>query len=72
MPAIAVAEKHWLHFAAWKRHVGMYPVSRLEPELEERIRPFRTTTSTVKFPLAAPIPFELVGEVARALAATAS
>ncbi|MFF1632437.1 iron chaperone [Leifsonia sp. NPDC058248] len=67
IPAIAIGGTRWLHFAAWKHHVGLYPVSRLDPALEERMRPYRTTTSTVKFPLAAPIPFDLVAEVARAL-----
>ena len=67
MPAIAVSGTRWLHFAAWRRHVGLYPVPPLEPDLEERVGPYRTTTSTVRFPLAEPIPFDLVAEVARAL-----
>jgi uncharacterized protein YdhG (YjbR/CyaY superfamily) len=62
-----VVGAHWLYFAAWKHHVGLYPAARLEPDLEERARPYRTTTATVKFPLAEPIPFDLVTEVAQAL-----
>ncbi len=68
MPAFELHPGRWMHFGAWKNHIGMYPVSRLPAELEERIHPYRTTTSTVNLPLAQSMPLELVAEVLRAVA----
>lgn len=68
MPAVQFASGRWIQFGAWKRHIGVYPVPPLPEALEQRIRPYRTTTSTVNLPLAEPMPLELVADVVRALA----
>ena len=67
MPAIELAPGRWLHFGAWRRHIGVYPVPPLPDGLEQRIQPYRTTTSTVNLPLASPMPLELVADAVRAL-----
>ena len=67
MPAIELTPGRWMHFGAWKRHIGVYPVPRLPDGLEQRIRRYRTTTSTVNLPLDSPMPLELIAEVVRAL-----
>ena len=68
MPAWQLGGRTWLHLGGWRRHAGLYPVPPI-PELEDRIAPYRTTTGTVAFPYAAPVPYDLVGQIATALAA---
>ena len=69
MPALMFADRYGLHFAGWKKHVGLYPVGPLDPELEERIAPYRASKDTVQFFYDKPVPYELIGRVAAALAA---
>lgn len=68
MPAVELAPGRWMHVAAWKRHLGVYPVPPLPAALEQRILPYRTTTSTVKLPLDG-VPTDLIADIARHLAA---
>lgn len=67
MPAVMLNERYAIHFAGWKEHVGIYPVTRLEGELEAAIAPYRAKKDSVNFPYAEPIPYGLVTDVAAAL-----
>jgi uncharacterized protein YdhG (YjbR/CyaY superfamily) len=74
MPAIMLGGRYAIHFAAWKRHIGLYPVARAQgyagdPDLEAAIEPYREKTDSVNFPLKEPIPFELIGRIGAFLAA---
>ena len=69
MPAVMLSGRYALHFAGWKKHIGLYPVPRLEPALEAEIAPYRAEKDSVVFPHAQPIPYELIGEVTRAIVA---
>jgi uncharacterized protein YdhG (YjbR/CyaY superfamily) len=66
MPAFTVG-KHHLYFAAYKKHIGFYPVYDL-PEIEEQIAPFRAkgTKDSLHFPHNKPLPVELIKEIIRA------
>ena len=55
-----------LYFAGWKRHVSIYPVPPTDAALGREIAPYRAEKSTLKFPLAKPIPYDLIGRVAAA------
>ena len=52
-----------LHFAGWKKHIGLYPVPRLPEPLESEIAPYRAEKDTVAFPHARDIPYALIGRV---------
>ena len=69
MPAIMFAGRYGIHFAGWKKHVGLYPVGELDPELEAEIAPHRAKKDTVQFFYKDPVPYDLIERVARALAA---
>lgn len=60
MPAVALGDGYRLYFAAWKKHVGLYPIATLDPGLEAELEPYRTGKDTVRFLLNRPIPFALV------------
>lgn len=61
--------RYALHVGGWKRHVGIYPVGELPPALEARVAPHRTKKDSVTFPYTAPVPLDLIEQVAAALAA---
>ncbi len=68
MPAIMLGGRYAIHFAAWKRHIGLYPVARADgfaadPGLEAAIEPYREKTDTVNFPFAGGMPYELIGRI---------
>jgi uncharacterized protein YdhG (YjbR/CyaY superfamily) len=67
--AVMVDATHAIHFAGWKKHVGLYPVPRFEGALEEEIAPYRAAKDSANFLYARPIPYDLIGRVAAAVAA---
>ncbi|MDN4641660.1 DUF1801 domain-containing protein [Agreia sp. PsM10] len=73
MPAVMFDGRYGLHYAAWKKFVGLYPVARLDDgehdALEEEIAPYRAAKDSINFPYSKPIPYDLIGRVAAALAA---
>ncbi|GAA2470662.1 hypothetical protein GCM10009858_04950 [Terrabacter carboxydivorans] len=69
MPAVMFADRYGIHFAGWKKHVGLYPVGALDPDLEAEVAPHRATKDTVQFFYADGVPYDLVERIARALAA---
>lgn len=69
MPAVMFARRYGIHFAGWKKHVGLYPVGELDPDLEAEVAPHRSTKDTVQFFYADGVPYDLIERIARALAA---
>ena len=69
MPAIMLGGRYALHFAGWKKHLGLYPVPRLDDALEQRLVPHRTEKDTVAFPWTRPVPYDLIEDVTEAIVA---
>jgi uncharacterized protein YdhG (YjbR/CyaY superfamily) len=67
MPAVMVGEHRAINFAAWKRHVGLYPLPTFDGELEREVEPYRAEKSTANFPYSKPIPYDLIERVAAAI-----
>jgi uncharacterized protein YdhG (YjbR/CyaY superfamily) len=55
-----VLEKNVIHFAAHKKHIGVYPVPKGDSGFEEAIAPYQTGKGTAQFPLDRPIPYDLI------------
>jgi uncharacterized protein YdhG (YjbR/CyaY superfamily) len=60
IPTITVNGKYLVSFAAWKHHVGLYPVPTADEAFEQELAPYRAAKATVRFPLREPIPYELI------------
>jgi uncharacterized protein YdhG (YjbR/CyaY superfamily) len=67
IPAVMLGGRYAVHFAAWKKHLGMYPVPTLDPALEAEIAPYRVAKDSVNFPYKNPIPYELIERVSAAI-----
>lgn len=68
MPAFKLA-KTFFYFAAFKKHIGIYPPMVDDAALIAETQPYRNEKGNLSFPLAEPLPLELIGRVAVALAA---
>lgn len=68
MPAIAIHGRHHVYFAAWKKHIGVYPVYRSDDPIEAELAPYRDAKDTLKFPYTQEQPDELIARVIAFLA----
>ena len=66
MPAFKWQGKSLIHFGAWKKHIGLYPLPAMDDGLARDVAPYRGTESTLRLPLD-DVPFELVERVTAAL-----
>ena len=59
----------FFYFAAFKKHIGVYPPVNDDPGLMAECARWRGPKGNLSFPLAEPLPIGLIGRVAAALAA---
>jgi len=50
-------------FAAYKKHIGLYPTVSGDDDFNARLAPYRAERSTVRLPLNKPIPYDLITEI---------
>jgi len=67
MPSLKV-RKVFLHFAAFKKHIGIYPPVKGSATLQARLEKYRGPKGNLQFPLDAPMPYALIAQVAKTLA----
>ena len=67
MPAFRL-NKVFFYYAAFKKHIGVYPPVKGDPALCKDWLPYRGIKGNLQFPLNKPIPFPLIKRVAQALA----
>ena len=72
MPTVTLDDRRLLYFAGWTKHVALYAIGTLSPELETDLRPFRVHKDTVRFPVGRAVPEDLVRRVTIALIAARS
>jgi uncharacterized protein YdhG (YjbR/CyaY superfamily) len=68
IPTMLRDGRRYAHFSGWARHVALYPIPESSAGLDEELEPFTAGKGTLKFMLNKPIPYELIGRVAAALA----
>jgi uncharacterized protein YdhG (YjbR/CyaY superfamily) len=67
MPAFK-QQRVFFYFATFKKHIGIYPPVTKDAALIEALAPYRGAKGNLSFPLGEPLPIELIGRVAVALA----
>jgi uncharacterized protein YdhG (YjbR/CyaY superfamily) len=55
-----------IHFGAYKKHIGMYPVPAGDEKLARDLAPYAGDKGTLRFPLDEPIPYPLIGRIIKA------
>ncbi len=59
--------KVFIYFAAFKKHIGIYPPVKDDSALIKMLAPYANEKGNLKFPLNQPIPYELIRRAAIAL-----
>lgn len=54
-----------VHFAAFKQHIGFYPTPSGTAHFEAALAPYQSGKGSVRFPLDAPIPYDLIADIVR-------
>ena len=60
MPTMTLNGRDLVSFAAWKHHIGLYPVPAADDAFEQELAPYRAAKGTGRFPLGKPIPYDLI------------
>ena len=60
MPTFKLDGAYLIYFAAWKKHIGLYPIPSGSEEFEREISLYRGAKGTARFPITKPIPYDLV------------
>lgn len=56
-------EGNLVHFAAYKNHIGFYPVPSGIEQFKHQLSAYKGAKGSVQFPLDQPIPYELIREI---------
>jgi uncharacterized protein YdhG (YjbR/CyaY superfamily) len=54
-----------LYFAAWKKHIGLYPPITGDAKLEQAVKPYAGEKGNLQFPLDQPIPYSLIARIVK-------
>ena len=67
MPTFTLDGLPLVHVAAWKKHIGIYPLPEMAAPLAAEVAPYRGDKDAMRLPLREPVPYELVGRVVAVL-----
>lgn len=54
-----------VNFAAFKKHIGFYPMPSAIKKFEKELKEYETATGTIKFPFEKPVPYELIRKIVK-------
>ena len=67
IPVFTLDGRYLVYFAGWKHHISVYPLPEGDAVLDGEMEPYIAGKGTLKFPLAEPIPYDLIERVAARL-----
>ena len=65
MPTFMLNGQYLIYFAAYKKHIGLYPVPSGDTEFREEISAYQSGKGTLQFPLDQPIPYKLITRIVK-------
>lgn len=63
IPTFKMNGKYIIYFAAWKNHIALYPIHTGVESLKTELAKYKSSKSSVHFPLDKPIPLTLVRKI---------
>ena len=64
MPAFAL-HGNLVYFAAWKKHIGFYPISATLEAFRDELAPYKMSKGAIQFPYDQPLPLELISKIVK-------
>jgi uncharacterized protein YdhG (YjbR/CyaY superfamily) len=58
-------KKNLVHFAAFKNHIGLYPLPETMAAFDEELKNYKKGKGSVQFPFNEPLPLELIERMVR-------
>lgn len=66
IPTFNLNGTYLIYFAAYKKHIGVYPVPSKIDQIDEELAAYKTSgKGTVQFPLSEPIPLNLITKLVK-------
>ncbi len=65
MPAYKLDGKILIYFAAFKKHIGIYPLAAAIELFRDKLLDYKTSKGTIQFPLNKSLPTDLIREIVR-------
>ncbi len=65
MPTFKLNGRYLVYFAAWKNHIGFYPVPSGTEAFKKDLSSYKQGKGSVKFPIDKPIPYDLVKKIVK-------
>lgn len=65
IPTFKLNGHYLIYFAAYKKHIGLYPVPIGDAAFKKELLPYASGKATLKFPLNDPIPYKLVSKIVK-------
>jgi len=65
MPSFNLNGQYLIYFAAYKKHIGLYPVPNGDAEFNKEIAGYQSGKGTLQFPLDKPIPYKLISKIVK-------
>lgn len=63
VPNFKLNGKNLVQFAAFKKHIGFYPMPNTIKIFQKELLKYKTSEGTIKFPLDKPIPYPLIKKI---------
>ncbi|HCX61337.1 MAG TPA: hypothetical protein DHU59_02740 [Clostridiales bacterium] len=54
-----------IHFAAFKKHIGLYPGDKAVEHFKEKLTEYKTSKGAIQFPYSKSLPLTLIAEIAK-------
>jgi len=67
MPTFVLDGLPLVHVAAWKKHLGLYPLPPMDGELAAQVEPYRGAKDAMQLRYDRPVPYDLVERVVAVL-----
>jgi uncharacterized protein YdhG (YjbR/CyaY superfamily) len=63
IPTFDLDGRHLVHFAGFAKHIGFYPIPSGMAAFAEDLAPYKQGKGSVQFPLAEPLPLDLIRRI---------
>lgn len=63
MPTFRLDEKNLIHFAAFQKHVGLYPTPSGITSFQKELSKYKQGKGSIQFPIDKPIPYDLIKRI---------
>jgi uncharacterized protein YdhG (YjbR/CyaY superfamily) len=67
MPTFVLDGRPLVHAAAWKKHLGLYPLPPMDADLAAQVEPYRGAKDAMQLRYDRPVPYDLVERVVAVL-----